>query len=375
MSGLLLAARLLLAAVFALSGAAKLLDRAGARRAAHEFGVPERLAQPVATVLPLVELAAAAAFFAPTTARGGALVAVALLALFSVAIARTLSQDRRPDCHCFGQLHSASAGRAALVRNLLLAGVAGFILAAGWSDPGASAANWLVRLAPAALAAIALAVAVIAEAWFSWQLLRQQGRLLLRIERLEADRPAPSTPALAPGRSAPDFSLATAGGGRRSLAGLRDAGQPLLLLFSDSSCGPCRALLPEIAHWQVEHARALRLVVLSRTNGAASGEPIEQPGSLEVLEDEDGTVRELYGVHGVPAAVLVGLDGRVAAPAALGADAIRGLLEAALPSGRRDPTEALSDVDEGLTPLRLGAVLVGAGAEADAGAAHYGGVR
>jgi uncharacterized membrane protein YphA (DoxX/SURF4 family) len=311
MTGLLLAARLLLGAVFVLAGAAKLLDRAGAERALHEFGVPARLARPLRTVLPLVELAAAAALLARVSARWGALVALALLALFSVAIARTVSQGRHPDCHCFGQLHSAPADRAALARNTVLAAIAGFILVAGWSDPGVSAAGWFVRVGPATLAALAAGVAVIAlQGWFSWQLLRQQGRLLLRIEQLEADRPVPPAPGLAPGSIAPDFSLASADGRSVSLAQLLDAGQRLLLLFSDTGCGPCRALLPEVAHWHLEHVRALRLVVLSRPTAAASIEPIEQPGWLDVLVDEDSKVRARYGLHGVPAAVLVGSDGR-----------------------------------------------------------------
>jgi uncharacterized membrane protein YphA (DoxX/SURF4 family)/peroxiredoxin len=365
MSGLLLAARLLLAAVFALSGAAKLLDRAGARRAVNEFGIPARLARPVATVLPLVELAAAAALLAPVSTRQGALAALALFALFSVAIARALRQGRRPDCHCFGQLHSAPAGPGTLVRNLLLAGVTGFILAAGWSNPGASVAGWLVGNSPATLAAISAGAALIAlQAWFSWQLLRQQARLLLRIELLEADRPALLGPGLAPSRIAPDFSLPRNNGGRASLARLRATGQPLLLIFSDSGCGPCRALLSEIAIWHLKHAQALRLVVLSRPGSAASSEAIEQPRSLEVLVDEDGKVRELYGVHAVPAAVVVGLDGRVAAPAALGAEAIRALVDAAVqaPASSEAPEE-LSD--EKLIPAGLGALLAGAGSLGD----------
>jgi hypothetical protein len=35
---------------------------------------------------------------------------LALLVLFIVAIAVTLARGRKPDCHCFGQLHSKPIG-------------------------------------------------------------------------------------------------------------------------------------------------------------------------------------------------------------------------------------------------------------------------
>jgi Recombinase len=55
-----LVARAVLAAVFAAAGAAKLADPQGSRRAASDFGVPQRLTAAVALGLPLAELAAAA---------------------------------------------------------------------------------------------------------------------------------------------------------------------------------------------------------------------------------------------------------------------------------------------------------------------------
>jgi len=45
-------ARLVLVAVFAVAGWAKLSDRNGTRQAVREFGVPEPLARPVTFLLP-----------------------------------------------------------------------------------------------------------------------------------------------------------------------------------------------------------------------------------------------------------------------------------------------------------------------------------
>jgi hypothetical protein len=160
-----LLARVVLATVFGVAAMAKLADREGSRRTLRGFGVPERLALVVA----LAELATAAALLA--SAFYGALAALALLAAFSAAIVAALARGARPDCGCFGRLHSAPAGRGTLVRNAALAACAGLVIA----GPATRLADWMV-----AVGAVAAAHAA-----FSWQLLRQNGRLWQRIEALE----------------------------------------------------------------------------------------------------------------------------------------------------------------------------------------------
>ena len=131
MSTALLVVRLLLAGVLGVAAVGKLADRAGSRRAVVDFGVPERLASPAASLLPLAELAAAGLLVPAATAEWGALLALVLLAFFVAAIALNLFKGRRPDCHCFGQLHSAPAGWSTLVRNLVLAAAAAWVVVAG----------------------------------------------------------------------------------------------------------------------------------------------------------------------------------------------------------------------------------------------------
>jgi len=76
---------LLLALVFAVAGLAKLADRAGSRQAVGEFGVPSALAAPLGILLPLAELAVAAALVPASTAWWGAIGALALLLVFVAA--------------------------------------------------------------------------------------------------------------------------------------------------------------------------------------------------------------------------------------------------------------------------------------------------
>ena len=149
MDAALLIARLVLAGVFALAGVAKLSDLEGSRKAIIDFGLPAVLASPLALLLPLAELAVAAALIPASTAWWGALGALGLLMLFVVGISLNLARGRKPDCHCFGQLHSAPAGWKTLARNGVLAAVAGFVLWEGFDVAGPSAISWLGALSAA----------------------------------------------------------------------------------------------------------------------------------------------------------------------------------------------------------------------------------
>jgi thiol-disulfide isomerase/thioredoxin len=337
----LLIARLLLAAVFVVAALAKLADRAGSRQAAAGFGVPEALVPAFALALPLAELAVAAALLPVASARFGAVGALALLTAFAGAIARSMIRGEAPDCHCFGQLHSAPAGWRTLIRNVGLAGAAVFVVAGGWHDPGPSAVTWIAGLDPAGTVALAggaaLALLAGAGAAFMLALLRQQGRLLLRIDELEtrldqagvaaAPRP-PEQPehGLPVGRPAPDFRLTGLYGETVTLEALTAVDKPIMLVFTDPGCGPCNALLAPIAQWQRDLATALTIAVVTRGTADDNRAKIREHGIAGVWLDPDLAVFNAYQAPATPAAVLVDRDGRIATPAVAGADAIGALV-------------------------------------------------
>ena len=150
-------------------------------------------------------------------------------------------------------------------------------------------------------------------AWLGWQLLRQNGRLLLRVEELEsrleewefgeASEPGhPFTPPLSPdggegeapdrasrfssrsltqskikrdglkaGTPAPDFRLPRLDGrGELSLEEMR--GRRVLLVFSDPHCGPCNMIAPELENFHRSQADRDRSPV------AALGRCVPHPG-------------------------------------------------------------------------------------------------
>jgi peroxiredoxin len=332
----LLAARLLLAAVFAVAAAAKLADRRGSRQGMADFGVPGRLAGPLGLVIPIAELAVAVALVPRATAWWGALGALALLATFIAGIAVNLAHGRKPDCRCFGQLHSKPVGWRTLARNGFLVAAAGLIVWQGGDDAGASAVAWLGDLTTAELVTAAgatlLLVAVAAEAAFLLNLLRQNGRLLLRIEALERAVSGEAAPEPEPvfglpvGSTAPSFALPGLYGETLTLDYLRATGLPVLLLFTDPGCGPCNALLPEIGTWQRDYAERLTVALVSRGDAEANREKSMEHGVKNVVLQQGREVAEAYQENGTPAAVVVQPDATIGSPLAAGPDAIRALV-------------------------------------------------
>jgi thiol-disulfide isomerase/thioredoxin/uncharacterized membrane protein YphA (DoxX/SURF4 family) len=346
MGSALLVLRLLLACVFAVAGVAKLADLPGSRRAVVDFGVPERFAAVAGAGLPVVEFAVAVALIVSAAARFGAFAALVLLAVFVVAIAVAMVRGNVADCHCFGQLHSAPVGWRTLLRNLALAAVAAFVAVEGWHSPGVSATAWIGRLTAGWAVAAGLAVVLVGVVgfvvWFSLQLLAQNGRVFARLEGIEAalagesDLMAVAGPVvalgaglsgggLALGSRAPDFELPALTGGASSLGSLLARGRQLMLVFSDAACGPCAALLPEIAAWQREHRDRLEIAVVASGGEHANR---EKTGGLDiehVLIQPEREVSAAYDAHGTPAAVVIGPDGLIKTPVVGGAEAIRTL--------------------------------------------------
>jgi methylamine dehydrogenase accessory protein MauD len=305
--------------------------------------VPAALATPFGILLPLAELAVAISLIPAATAWWGALGALALLLLFVSGISFNLARGRKPDCRCFGQLHSAPAGWWTLLRNGALAAVAGFILWEGREGAGPSAVSWLGTLTAVQLLALIGGLLVLgllaAVGWFLGHLLRQNGRLLVRLEALEerlasaegvppeAEAPEPQPEAGLPvGAEAPGFSLQGLYGETLTLEAVRAPGKPVMLLFTDPNCGPCMSLLPEVGRWQQEHIENLTVSLISRGTPEENRAKSSEHGLTGVLLQRDWEISEAYQVPGTPSAVLVQPAGTIGSPVAAGPEEIRSLV-------------------------------------------------
>lgn len=180
---------------------------------------------------------------------------------------------------------------------------------------------------------VAMVCAVLAIGSVLLDVLRQNGRLLLRIEALEGKREPEVIRASTSeaafvriGASAPDFSLRDLDGATVTLDALLARGLPLILVFADPHCAPCNALMPQVALWQHQYADKVTVTVVSRGTAdehRALGQAI---GSPKVLLQSDREIAIAYRAHATPTAVGVYTDGTIASAAAPGAAAIADLL-------------------------------------------------
>jgi peroxiredoxin len=351
MDGLLLAARLILAAVFAVSGISKLFDLSGSQAAMRSFGVPERFTRAGGIALPIAELVIAVLLVPAATARWGALLALILLAVFIAGISYSLFRGRKFDCHCFGQLTTSEIGPPTLIRNAVLAVLAAFVVISGFvnNTPGPGLTDVFRGLSAFEWVMLAIGVILLAAlagvSWLLVHLLGQNGRLLVRLDRIEAaledadieipaadedeDDDDEEDEGLAFGAPAPAFSLSGLYGETMTLDALRAADKPVLLLFTDPTCGPCNAMMGDVGKWQRDLSEKLTIAVVTRGSLEENRNKAKQYNLTHVLMQRDNEVADAYQTYGTPTAVLVRPDGTIGSAAAGGAQQIRTLVKQA----------------------------------------------
>lgn len=214
--------------------------------------------------------------------------------------------------------------------------------------------------------------------WLGWQLLRQNGRMLLRLDEIERrlDELEFGEPASSPGirdgsaktnesetrnsrsenreglvtasaaakqfgnrslgrskikrdglkagTSAPSFRLPALDGGELSLEELR--GKRALLVFSDPHCGPCNALAPQLEKIHRDQT-GISVVMISR------GEPKENRAKVKehnltfpVVLQQRWEISRRYAMFATPIAYLINEAGIITHDVAVGVEPILTLL-------------------------------------------------
>ena len=233
---------MLLAGVFVVAAIAKLLDRAGTRETLAEFGVPARAAGPGAVALPLLELAIAVALVPSATAVPGAVAGAGDAPRLHRGHRRHARARRRTGLQLLrraepdgGRPRHARPQRPprrdrGVRRRRGHRGRDRVDPRRGGRRPQLGHRDRRARRP------------VVGLAWFSWQLLRQNGRLLLRLDAQTSELGAGETyaPGLAVGEIAPAFARESLDGQPLSLEALLAPGRPVALVFTDPDCGACR---------------------------------------------------------------------------------------------------------------------------------------
>jgi peroxiredoxin len=213
--------------------------------------------------------------------------------------------------------------------------------------------------------------------WLGWQLLRQNGRILLRLDdiekrleelefaetrepevfpngqernRIDARVDAESLPdgeevapnraarfkdrslarsridrnGLKAGTSAPSFRLPQLDGSELSLEGLR--GKRLLLVFSDTHCGPCNALAPQLEKFHREQ-NEISIMMISRGEPKENRAKVKEHGlTFPIVLQQRWEISRLYAMFGTPIAYLIDETGVTATDVAVGLEPILALM-------------------------------------------------
>jgi peroxiredoxin len=156
----------------------------------------------------------------------------------------------------------------------------------------------------------ALAVIVLIVGFLLLGALRVVGRLSWRLDQLEATQATRAgRGGLRPGKRAPDFTLVGTRGGDVSLHDF--VGRKVLLVFTQTGCGPCEEIAPELKRLVNDNIQVLVVNkgVVSETRQWAARLDLPFP----VLIQDDLTISRKYEVFATPFAFLIDARGVVIA--------------------------------------------------------------
>lgn len=117
----------------------------------------------------------------------------------------------------------------------------------------------------------------------------------------------------ASGGEAPAFRLHSLEGEEVQLSDF--VGQPVVLNFWATWCGPCRQEIPELSEFAAAHPEVVVLGISldERLEGASLAAASRRLGiDYPVLHDASGEVGDAYGVSGLPTTFVVNGEGRIA---------------------------------------------------------------
>jgi peroxiredoxin len=206
--------------------------------------------------------------------------------------------------------------------------------------------------------------------WLAHELVRQNGRILLRLESIEQQIGTGARPrtgakqreagGLPVGAVAPDFELPDLTGVRRKLSEFRE--QNVLLVFFNPQCGYCTTMAADLAALPLDEVDQRAVPVVVTTGDAEENRKLVEQYGIRclVLLQQQMEVAALYGAQGTPMGYRIDGAGRIASALAVGAEPLLQLATTpdqsrAARRERRSLAQAQSTEPERLEGRRVGA--------------------
>ena len=181
--------------------------------------------------------------------------------------------------------------------------------------------------------------------WLAYQLVRQNGRILLRLESIEEQIGAGAAPragakkqeagGLPLGMVAPDFELPDLTGVRHKLSEFRQ--QDVLLVFFNPQCGYCTKMAADLAALSADGGDQRPGPIVVTTGDVEENRKLVEHYDIRclVLLQEQMEVAAKYGAQGTPMGYRIDGAGRIASALAVGAEPLLRLATTLAPG----PTE------------------------------------
>jgi peroxiredoxin len=178
-------------------------------------------------------------------------------------------------------------------------------------------------------------VIIVVSLWVGlYQVVMQQGRILLRLDALEKQREkadqSPEPAGLPAGTAFPSFSIPDLTG---KIVKLEDfQGKQVLLIHWSPDCGFCEMIAPELARLQADFSKhGVRAVLLAHGTAEANRKLAGEHGlSYPILLLNGRQPLEPFQNMGTPVAYLLDREGRVARPLAVGFEEVTALARSAI---------------------------------------------
>ena len=167
--------------------------------------------------------------------------------------------------------------------------------------------------------------------WLGYQLVRQNGRILLRLETIERhlgsrgeSRPAERRKAggLPVAIAAPDFELPDLTGVRRKLFEFR--GRDVLLIFFNPKCGFCSKMADDLAALPPNGGNGRAVPIVVTTGDAEENRQFMERHGIRcvVLLQKEMEVANQFHAQGTPMGYRIDAQGRIASELTVGAEAL-----------------------------------------------------
>lgn len=330
-------ARFIVALVLVIAGLRKVASPSASRTMLVDFRIPASIIPALTLILPWSELAIGLSLIPWGSAWWGAIGAACLLSAIAAVTAGNLVLGRRPRCQCFG-MSNTQISWWTVARTLGLLILSMYVVSRGLQGVGAIPPALKEALTTNLTVGVAIDVGIFIllsiVAWLLVEVLRQQGRILLRLRNIEGGAAAPINPPLTAipaspsgsllpiGSKLPDIVLHDLQGNHVSLYSLIPTNKSMMILFVHPGCGACSTVLHEAPTWQRQYDNAVSLVVVSAGRAANLWDQDAYPVLLHDATD----VTDAFGVTATPSALVVSQAGNIASRLALGPDDIRALL-------------------------------------------------